>query len=153
MPFADRSFDVATQLHVGMNIQDKGALFEEAFRVLEPGGRFGVYDIMGESGAEHAYAVPWASTSSMSFIDSPSSYRQALESAGFVVRRETDRRDFAIEFFAALKRQSAERGGPPPIGLHLHMGRDAPAKLANMVEAVASGVLAPVQFVCEKPLS
>ena len=46
MPFPDDSFDVAVMLHVGMNIEDKAALFAEAARVLRPGGRFGVYDIV-----------------------------------------------------------------------------------------------------------
>jgi hypothetical protein len=31
------------------------------------------------------------------------------------------------------------------------MGSEAPGKIANMVEAVAAGVLAPVELVCEKP--
>ncbi len=153
MPFEDGSFDMATQLHVGMNIQDKGALFEEVFRVLRPGGRFGVYDVMGESGAVHAYPVPWATNSSMSFVDSPSNYRQALESAGFVITAETNRRDVAVEFFAALKQRTAELGGPPPLGLHVIMGSEAPTKISNMVDAIASSVLAPVEIVCEKPLS
>ncbi|MBW2190315.1 MAG: methyltransferase domain-containing protein [Deltaproteobacteria bacterium] len=153
MPFNDGSFDVAAQLHVGMNIEDKGALFEEVFRVLRPGGRFGVYDVMGESGAEHAYPVPWATNSSMSFVDSQSNYRQALESAGFVIRTETNRRDFAVDFFAVLKQRMAEVGGPPPLGLHLIMGDDAATKITHMIEAVASGALAPVELVCEKPLS
>jgi SAM-dependent methyltransferase len=152
MPFEDGSFDVATQLHVGMNIQDKGALFEEVFRVLQPGGRFGVYDVMSESEAEHAYPVPWASNSSMSFVDSPSNYRQALESAGFVIRTETNRRDFAVDFFVALKQRTAELDGPPPLGLHVIMGSDAPTKIANMIEAIAASALAPVELVCEKPL-
>ena len=151
MPFEDGSFHVATQLHVGMNIQDKGALFEEVFRVLRPGGRFGVYDVMGESGSDHAYPVPWASNSSMSFVGSLSNYRQALESAGFVIRSETNRRDFAVDFFAVLKQRMADIGGPPPLGLHVIMGGDAPTKVANMIEAIAAGALAPVELVCEKP--
>lgn len=153
MPFEDGRFGAATLLHVGMNIQDKGALFEEVFRVLKPGGRFGVYDVMGEAELDHAYPVPWASNASMSFVDSPSTYRQALESAGFVIKTETNRRHFAVDFFAALKQRMAERGGPPPLGLHLIMGSDAPTKIANMVDAIASNALAPVQVVCEKPLS
>ena len=34
LPFADKAFDAATLLHVGMNIPDKAGLFREAARVL-----------------------------------------------------------------------------------------------------------------------
>src|SRR3954451_17554840 len=46
LPFADRSFDGAYMLHVGMNIEDKGKLFAEVARVLKPAATFGIYDIM-----------------------------------------------------------------------------------------------------------
>ncbi len=36
LPFADDSFDLATLLHVGMNIADKAALMTEVRRVLRP---------------------------------------------------------------------------------------------------------------------
>jgi SAM-dependent methyltransferase len=151
MPFDDGAFDRALLLHVGMNIPDKAALFAEVHRVLRPGGRFGVYDIMRVSAGEVSYPVPWASDGSHSFVQDPTAYRTALASAGFVVTEERDRAEFALDFFAALKARAAESGGPPPLGLHLIMGSEAPGKIANMVEAVAAGVLAPVELVCEKP--
>ncbi|MBV5325011.1 MAG: class I SAM-dependent methyltransferase, partial [Rhodospirillaceae bacterium] len=40
LPFGVGSFDAATLIHVGMNIEDKASLFAEARRVLKPGGRF-----------------------------------------------------------------------------------------------------------------
>jgi SAM-dependent methyltransferase len=46
LPFEVGAFDAATLLHVGMNIADKAALFAEAARVLRPGGRFGLYEVM-----------------------------------------------------------------------------------------------------------
>jgi len=38
MPFGDASFDLATLIHVGMNIADKHRLMAEAARVLPSGG-------------------------------------------------------------------------------------------------------------------
>jgi SAM-dependent methyltransferase len=151
MPFDDGSFDRAVQLHVGMNISDKVSLFEEVYRVLKPGGRFGVYDIMVMSDEEFSFPVPWASDSSTSFVSDVSTYREALSGAGFEVTEERNRGDFAVEFFAALKARTASAGGPPPLGLHLIMGADAMVKIANMVEAVGAGILAPVEIICNKP--
>jgi SAM-dependent methyltransferase len=48
-PFAGTSFDMATLIHVGMNIADKRLAFGDVKRVLVPGGIFGVYDQMPEA--------------------------------------------------------------------------------------------------------
>lgn len=145
MPFADASFDRAMLLHVGMNIEDKQSLFREVFRVLRPFGRFGIYDIMRQSTDDPAFPVPWATDSSMSFVESPSTYREALTSAGFEVVAERGRGEFAVDFFEALQQRTVAAQGPPPLGLHVIMGSDAPTKIANMVEAVRAGALAPVE--------
>lgn len=151
MPFADERFDHAVQLHVGMNISDKKALFGEVHRVLKPGGRFGVYDIMRLTDAPISYPVPWATDASTSFVETVDTYRNALEAAGFVVTAERNRREFAVEFFTAMKARVAEAGGPPPLGLHVIIGAETPTKVSNMVGAFGSGVLAPVELVCAKP--
>ena len=153
MPFADESFDGALQLHVGMNIADKSALFAEVFRVLRPGSRFVVYDIMRKADGEVAFPVPWASDPATSFVDDSPTYRGAMSAAGFEVVEERDRTDFAQDFFAALQERIAREGGPAPLGLHLIMGPDARVKIANMVRAVSDGLLAPTEMVGQKPAS
>ena len=150
MPFVDSAFDIATQLHVGMNIDDKAALFAEVHRVVRPGGRFGVYDIMRLTDGRHAFPVPWASDATMSFVASLSDYEAALRSAGFRILASRERGQFARDFFAALKQHAAQTDGPSPIGLHLILGDDAPTKIANMVAAVTAGILAPTEIVCER---
>ncbi len=134
-----------------MNIEDKQTLCEEVFRVVRPGGRFAVYDIMRTADAPLSFPVPWASNESMSFVDDLATYRAALEAAGFEIEHVRDRRAFAVDFFTAMK-QSTGTAGPPPVGLHLILGPDAPTKLANMVDAVTRGAIAPVEVICSKPL-
>lgn len=143
------TFDRAVQIHVGMNIADKRSLFAEVHRVLRPGGLFGVYDIMRTGPGDVTFPVPWASDSSMSHIESADAYRSDLEAAGFDVADVDDRGDFARDFFARLA--AANDGGPPPLGLHVIMGADAPTKIANMVAAVTAGTLAPTEIVARKP--
>ena len=150
MPFVDSAFDIATQLHVGMNIDDKAALFAEVHRVVRPGGRFGVYDIMRLTDGSHVFPVPWASDETMSFVAALSDYQAALRSAGFRILASRERGQFARDFFAALKQHAAQTDGPSPIGLHLILGDDAPTKIANMVAAVTAGILAPTEIVCER---
>lgn len=151
MPFPDGHFDRAVQLHVGMNIADKAGLFREVARVLAPGGRFGVYDIMAKADGQPNFPVPWASEVSTSFLATPATYRGLLEDAGFVITAERDRGEFAADFFAGIAARNAEAGGPAPLGLHVIMGPEAPTKIGNMVAAVQAGDIAPVEMICEKP--
>ena len=147
LPYGADRFDAAYMMHVGMNIPDKARLCAEVARVLKPGGTFGIYDIMKVGEGELAFPVPWAATEETSALAAPADYRAALEAAGFTVAAERNRRDFAIEFFAALRARTAAAGGPPPLGLHILMGESAPQKIANMVENVGAGVIAPVELI------
>ena len=151
MPFDDATFDGATQLHVGMNIADKAALFREVHRVLRPGGCFALYDIMRMTGDEITYPVPWASDASGSFVDDLPTYVGELEAAGFDVVAQRERAAYAADFFAAMRAASIDAEGPPPLGLHVIMGPDASTKVANMVTAIAAGTVAPVEVICRRP--
>ncbi|WP_411722227.1 class I SAM-dependent methyltransferase [Mycetocola sp.] len=85
LPFTENEFDVATLLHVGMNIADKSALFRSAARVLKPGGMFAVYDVMRTGDGQLAYPLPWATSAEISFSATPEEYATALQAAGFTV--------------------------------------------------------------------
>lgn len=149
MPFADRAFDRAYMLHVGMNIDDKAKLCSEVSRVLRQNALFGIYDVMRVGDGELTYPVPWATTAASSALATPSQYREALQAAGFSVLAERDRRDFALAFFDQLRARTAV-AGPPPLGLHILMGRNTPEKVQNMIQNISSGHIAPVELVARK---
>ena len=149
-PFPDTSFDGAYMMHVGMNIEDKERLAAEVARVLRPGGVFGIYDIMRIAPGDLAFPVPWATAPDLSALAEPRRYREALEAAGFRVAAERNRRDFALRFFEDLRARNAAAGGPPPLGLHLLMGRNTPDKVANMIANVSKGFIAPVEMIAHK---
>jgi ubiquinone/menaquinone biosynthesis C-methylase UbiE len=148
LPFAPSTFDGAYMLHVGMNIADKSALFAEIRRLLRPGGVFGIYDVMRESQGEMSFPVPWASSAETSFVESAATYRELLEAAGFEVRKERSRRDFAIDFFRQMRARAAQSEGPPPVGLHILMGSAWPRKVENMIGNLEGGLIAPTEIVC-----
>lgn len=153
MPFDNSSFDNCIMLHVGMNIQDKKALFKEIFRVLAPGGQFAMYDIMSLSNAQIQLPVPWASESDSSHLASPKTYEKTLISAGFSIQSVENRGEFAREFFEKMKIMMNSNNWPPPLGLHLLMGMNAPEKYGNMMSGVYDEVIAPVKIIAIKTKS
>ncbi|NYG48179.1 ubiquinone/menaquinone biosynthesis C-methylase UbiE [Bradyrhizobium sp. IAR9] len=125
LPFSNGSFSAAYMLHVGMNVTDKSALFEEIARVLRPGARFAIYDVMLTGDGELSYPHPWAGTSATNAIASSVHYRNALNTAGFEVVSERDRRDVALEYFARQRSQLAAAGAAT-LGVHTLMGAPGP---------------------------
>lgn len=148
----DARFDKAFMLHVGMNIEDKGALAREAWRLLRPGGVFGVYDVMQGPGGQGdlRFPVPWATVADTSRVAPSAVYRAALEAAGFEIVQERDRRDFALRFFEDLRAQASASSGPPPLGLHLLMGSSAPVKVQNMIDNITANRVTPVELIARK---
>ncbi len=149
LPYDSETFDVATLIHVGMNIADKATLFGEARRVLKWGGRFGVYDIMRASPDPLPYPMPWAHTAETSFVETPETYRQLLTAAGFEIAKERDRSAFALQLGREM-RENAERNGVPPLGLHTLMGPATKERLANVMDALQRGLIAPVEIIAVK---
>ena len=147
--FENNSFDGACMLHVGMNIADKTGLFAETARVLKAGAKLGVYDVMRMQDGELQYPVPWASSPDLSRVDTPANYLHALEQAGFEILQQRGRADFALAFFAELKKKTAG-SGRPPLGLHILMGETAPLKVKNMVANISSGLVAPYEIIARR---
>jgi len=144
MPFESGTFDGAYMIHVGMNIQNKSGLSREVARVLKRGGRFVIFDLMGQEGS-FAFPQPWAIRAEMSFVAPLDDYRGALKAAGFQIHHERDRRQFALEFMQKMK-DRASNGAPPILGVHVLMGEQAPLMLHNANSAIASGALTPMEL-------
>ena len=152
LPFEATSFDGATMLHVGMNIDDKPRLCRAVRKVLRPGAFFGIYDLMRTCPGDIEFPVPWSSRPETSFVVEPSVYRAALEAAGFTLSKERNRRDFALDFFRDMQAKAkAAGGGASPLGPALIMGPEFKDKLRHVVEAIERGAIAPIELIARVP--
>lgn len=145
LAFEDGAFDTATMIHVGMNIPDKAKVFAEARRVLKPGGKFGVYDIMRASNGEVPYPMPWAGTQDTSFLETPATYQRLLAHAGFEIESETDRSAF-VKGLLEKRRAQAAKDGAPALDLII-LGPDMKQRRANVAAALRDGLIAPTQII------
>lgn len=146
LPFEDASFDRATLIHVGMNIEDKARLFAEVRRILRTGGRFGLYEVMQMRDGALPFPMPWAMDPETSFVRSPDIYRRLLEEAGFVVELEQDRSALAIRL-AHEARAKAAAGGARDQGFRTLMGPKAGERSSNVNTSVEGGLLAPIEMI------
>ena len=145
------TMDAALTVHVAMNIEDKPALYAEAFRVLRPGGRFVVYDVLQGEGGEVRYPVPWANDASTSFLATPEHMRELLPAAGFEVLSEIDSSDKSLVWFQEM-RARMERDGPPPVTFATFLGDAFGQMAANQVANLAERRIRTVMFACARPI-
>lgn len=133
LPFADASFDVAWSQHVAMNIANRDHLYGEIHRVLRPGGRFAVYDVVARSGGAPHFPVPWSRESGNSFLLTPAAMQAVLERQGFTVQSWADRTADGVAWVGQQRAADAQAGASGrPLGLHLAMGEDFPRMSANL---------------------
>jgi SAM-dependent methyltransferase len=150
IPFRSDMFSMAYMLHVGMNIEDKDRLCLEVARVLQPRGRFAVYDVMRTADGELSYPLPWATTPESNAVESPERYKRAMELAGFEILSERNRKDFALVYFNELQSRALAASIPAPLGLHTLMGEKRQDQIKNMIESISLGRIAPIELIARK---
>ena len=98
LPFDVGGFDVALLQHVAMNIADRARLYREIRRVLKPGGRFAVSDVVtrGEVPAEvRRNMLLWVGCIAGALQEEE--YRAKLADAGFAAIEIEPTRVYEIE--------------------------------------------------------
>lgn len=145
LPFPAASFDIVWTQHVQMNIADKDGFCAEMFRVLKPGGRLALYDILQGPGGAVAYPTPWASAPELSRVVTPQAYRAALERAGFTVDVWDDVTE-AASAWAAKRYASPPPANAPTVARLLgaqnvagaaNIPRNLAEKRITLIEAIA----------------
>jgi ubiquinone/menaquinone biosynthesis C-methylase UbiE len=148
LPFADDQFDAAMTIHVAMNISAKDKMYQQAKRVLRPGGIFAVYDVLQGEGGDVLFPVPWAREPSISHLATPDEMEPLLADAGFNISDVQDSTSESQSWFEAKAAQMAQPG-PPPVTFQTFLGRDFPEMVRNQVRNLAERRIRTVSYICE----
>jgi len=150
LPYEDSQFDGAFTQHVTMNVADRVAFFAEAFRVIKPGGYFGLSEHgLGPEG-DPIYPLPWARNADISFLKTKKETEAYLRQAGFEQIETLDTGPKYVDGYNNLLAK-IEAEGLPILGLHVVGGDDNPERGANSMRSIKENRTHPVEIVCFKP--
>jgi ubiquinone/menaquinone biosynthesis C-methylase UbiE len=150
MPYPDASFDVAWTQHSSMNVADKKRLYGEIHRVLRPGGRLALHEILAGPASPIHFPVPWAREPSISHLQPPEKIRALITTTGFVELVWVDETASATRWFRQRSPATSPED-PPPLGLHLLLGEDAAEMFQNLARNLEEHRITILQTVFERP--
>ena len=144
LPFPSNSFDVLWTEHTQMNISDKEKFYKELSRVLKPNGRLVFHDIFAGEITKPYFPTPWAENESISSLCTQKMAKASIQNSNLEIEKWIDKSSLSLPFFKAML-QKIEQTGPPPLGLHLLMGKTAKTKLLNQVRNLEENRISVVQ--------
>ena len=143
LPYDDQSFDLVWCQNVTMNVEDKPAMFAEAYRVLVPGGRYTFSHAARGPAGEPYFPLPWAKEPSYSYLGTPEEILGWLEEAGFDIVENRD------EGGGAGGRSAPPAGG---LGPETILGPEMPERVANSARSAREARLISMLVSAQRPV-
>jgi SAM-dependent methyltransferase len=150
MPYPEGRFDVVWTQHSSMNIADKERLYQEIHRVLRPGGRLALHEILAGTTSPIHFPVPWARDPSISHLQLPETIRALITTTGFTELVWVDE-TASTRLWFQQRTPAMESEGPPPLGLHLLLGPDFAEMFRNQARNLEEHRISILKAVFERP--
>ena len=144
LPFPSDHFDIVWTEHTQMNISNKERFYGELSRVLKPNGRLVFHDIFAGEIVGPYFPAPWAENESLSSLCTQEEAKTLMLNSNLTIEKWLDKSSLSLPFFKEML-QKIEQAGPPPLGLHLLMGKTAKTKLINQVRNLEENRISVVQ--------
>jgi ubiquinone/menaquinone biosynthesis C-methylase UbiE len=144
LPFPSDHFDIVWTEHTQMNISNKQKFYGELSRVLKPNGRLVFHDIFAGEIIGPYFPAPWAEHESLSSLCTQEEAKTSILNSNLKIEKWHDKSSLSLPFFKEML-QKIEQVGPPPLGLHLLMGKTAKTKLINQVRNLEENRISVVQ--------
>ena len=141
LPFDENSFDGLTCECAVSTFAEQSKVAEEFFRVLKPGGVFGMTDMVLEGQLPDEFAEKVAPWTCMAKALTNSGYQQLFESAGFESVAVEDHSHTLLELATDMKRKlvmagmGKALGALPSLGMNLSEMRSMLAEATRLVKA------------------
>ena len=123
-------------------------VYEQARRVVKPGGIFAVYDVLQGGGGGVLFPVPWARDPSISHLATPDEMKSLLTDAGFKIANIHDSTEESQVWFESRAKLLAQ-SGPPPVSSQVFLGDDYPEMVRNQVRNLTERRIRTVSYICE----
>jgi SAM-dependent methyltransferase len=149
LPFSDAGFDLVWTQHAAMNIAHKVGLYGETARVLRPGGRLALHDVVAGPVQPIHMPVPWAAKPEWSFLVPAGEVRRLVAAAGLI---ELDWREVTAEALArSRERRARAAAGEPSLGPQRYLGPEFSQMIKNLGRNLEEDRVGVVQGLFEKP--
>jgi ubiquinone/menaquinone biosynthesis C-methylase UbiE len=148
LPFADHTFDLAWTQAVIQNIADKPRLLAELARVVRPGGRVALFEVVAGPGGSLEFPVPWGDREEQSWLITAHELRELLDRGPLIVTTWNEGQA-ALEAVATAARSLPAPPAKPELGLHILMP-DHEARMAGLARNIAQQKIALVQVIAAR---
>lgn len=150
LPHENDSFDMILCQHILMNIENKAGALSEFFRVLRPGGKLILHEIVDGPGPDPIMPVPWAADPDISFLLTWKDLRAELKHLKFDLEYFSDETENSARWWKKINKFTA-KSPPRPLNPSLVFGPNAAHFGPNMENNFSSQAVCCIETILSKP--